>query len=93
MSADDAFRAAEKRGYSKGYAAGLRRKQRHVDEDRRSRERAAFWNRAFLAVLPTCLTVNDWQNGKGEPITTLDQRVQLASNCADRALVKRREWS
>ncbi len=89
----DAFRAAEKRGYSKGYAAGQRRKQRNIDDDRRSRERAAFWNRAFLAALPACLTVDSWKNGKGEPITTLDQRVQLASNCADRALERRREWA
>lgn len=64
---EDEQRKAEKHGYAKGYAAGLRRKQRNIDEERRSRERAAFWNRAFLAALPACLELNGWKTGQGEP--------------------------
>jgi hypothetical protein len=49
---DDAFKAAEQRGYSKGYRAGQARKKRLIDKERRAAVREAFIERAFLALLP-----------------------------------------
>ncbi len=91
MSAsDDTLRAAEKRGYGKGYAAGLRRKQRNIDEEKRSRARAEFFNRALLAALPACIAAQGWKRGT-EPINNIPQRVSLAVDFADEALKRRRE--
>ena len=85
MSAED-IKAAELRGYSRGYAAGKKRKQRDEGADRRYAKERAFFNRALLAALPACITVDGWQNGKGEPITKLVGRVKLARNAAEEAL-------
>lgn len=85
MSADE-LKAAEKRGYSKGYDAGRRRKARGISAERAAAERAAFRRRVFLAVLPECLKLQGWVNGQKKPITNLTQRTDLAWSFADEAL-------
>lgn len=83
--------ADEKRGYGKGYAAGLKRQERD-QSTARSRRKAHYWNRAFLAALPACLTAQGWERG-GEAIKKLDDRVQLASETADEALKHYKEFA
>jgi hypothetical protein len=82
---DDAFKAAEKRGYSKGYEAGKRRKVRQIDSERAYKEKQAFRRRAFLAALPGCINADGWKTGD-IPITSLAARTALAWNFADEAL-------
>lgn len=89
----DDIKAAEARGYSKGYAASVRRKQRKVSAESEAKQRAAFWNRAFLAALPTCIDVQGWQRN-GQPIKSLQDRTQLAADFADHALQKHwKQWA
>jgi hypothetical protein len=35
-------------------------------------------HKAFLAVLPTCLELQGWKDGAGNPIYSTDSRVRLA---------------
>ena len=88
--ADDAFAAAEKRGYSKGYAAGKRRAGREVDTERLERARAArenaFWRQAMCAALTTCCNVHGWTKGD-KPISNIADRVDLARDFADQAVL------
>ncbi len=63
----------EQRAYSKGYYAG-----RHK----------AFLDKTFLALLPTAMTQNNWQFGD-KIISTVEDRVKLASYWAKEALHKR----
>ncbi len=80
--ADDAYKAAEQRGYSKGYAAGQRRRKRDDEEARRMNEREQFRRRAFLAALPAAIDARGWKRGD-TPITSLKDRVTLARDIAD----------
>jgi hypothetical protein len=87
--ADDAFAAAEKRGYSKGYAAGKRRVGREVEVERMERARTAredaFFRQAFAAALPACITAQGWKSGD-EPINSLAGRTKLAQDFAVEAV-------
>ncbi len=78
----------EQRAYSKGYYAGRRKvkQQRTVENVRR--ERQAFLDKAFLALLPTAMTQDTWTIG-GKPANTLEDRVRLAASWAKEALLKR----
>lgn len=86
---DDAFAAAEKRGYAKGYAAGKRRVGREVEAERLERARAArenaFFRQAFAAVLPACISAQGWKSGD-KPIHNLDERTRLAHDFATEAV-------
>lgn len=83
---------ADRRAYQRGYAAGRKRVRLDRQREHLQRQENAAWNRAFLAVLPGCIQANGWQDSNGKPITTLPQRVQLASNAADQALKHMRLW-
>lgn len=78
----------EKRGYSKGYAAGKRRKQREIGYERAQREKQAFLDRVFLAVIPIALECQGWTSG-GKPVNTSEERIRLARNWAVEALKQR----
>lgn len=79
----------EKRGYARGYAAGTRKHAADRTREHLRRERQAFWDRAFLASLGVCVGVDGWKCGD-KPITTLPDRVALASDVADEAAKIRR---
>lgn len=74
----DDLKTAEQRGYSKGYAAGRRRKHKDISADSRRHEQQAFLDRAYLALLPAAMQVQGWTLD-GEKVTTGKQRVHLAS--------------
>lgn len=89
---EDALKSAEAKGYSKGYSAGKRRKARAVPSERQLAVDRALWQRAMIAALPFALTQTDWEiNGK--KITSLELRIALAGEVADKALdmARRRE--
>lgn len=79
------LKTAEQKGYSKGYAAGLHRKNREVSYASRQKKKDAFWQRAFLAVLPAAFDTQEWSRGS-KPINTLPDRLRLAAETADEAL-------
>ncbi len=86
----DAFKAAEQRGYAKGYLAGKRAKARVVAKDRRWQQEKAFEQRAFLAVLPWVFEQNNWgppgPDGVVVPYRSMEDRVKLAWHIAEKAL-------
>lgn len=84
----EALKAAERRGYSRGYAARGKRIKRQNDAERRQRERQAFLDRAFLAILPAAMNAQGWSFGD-KPITSMEDRVKLAASWAESALKKR----
>lgn len=93
---DDDIKAAEKRGYSRGYQARELRMKREALEakDRRERERErrvenAFRDRAFLAALASLINAHGWTTG-GKPINSIESRTRLAWNVAKEALKQRR---
>lgn len=75
----------EKRGYSKGYAAGGRRKEQNITREAIQKKRDVFWQRAFLAALPAAFESKNWTRGE-KPITGLGDRVKLAAEAADEAM-------
>lgn len=77
----DAYKAAKQQGYTQGYTAGKRRRQRAIAEDRKRAIQNAFWQRAMLAALPFAMQQEGWVRG-GKPITTVLDRVRLARNMA-----------
>lgn len=84
---DAAIKAAEKRGYGKGYAAGKARKQRVRDGEQSRIKQNAFWQRAFLSLAPAAMQVRGWRFGE-TPISSSADRIKLASAWADHALSK-----
>lgn len=80
----DEAKTAEARAYSRGYQAGRKRRKTEVAEERRLAQRQAFWQRAFLAALPACVTAQGWAVGD-KPITNISQRTRLAKDFADEA--------
>lgn len=95
MDQQDAFKAAEARGYSKGYAAGKRAKAKAVASDRRDQAVRAFRQRAFLAVLPWVFEQNTWgqnRDGKHVPFKTKNERVGFAWSIACEAVDVGEKW-
>ena len=92
MAVQDAFKAAEARGYSKGYAAGKRAKAKAVASDRRLQQQRAFRQRAFLVMFPWVFQQDGWgkpgADGKVVPYRSLHERVGFAWNIAEEALVE-----
>lgn len=85
----DAFKAAEQRGYAKGYAAGKRARARVVASDSRQAKQQAFAQRAFLAVLPWVFEQDTWgttANGVHTPYKTKGERIKFAASIAEEAL-------
>lgn len=77
MKAAETQRAAEARGYAKGYQAGRRK----ASQD----GAAALWLRVFEISLPLFLGKGlEWTQGT-KKIVTLDDRVKLAAETADHA--------
>lgn len=86
----EAIKAAEKRGYARGYEAGKRRKYREHEAHIREAKRLAFAERLFLTFLPVAMQVQGWKVG-GEPISSGDQRIGLAVLWTKQAMNKRYE--
>lgn len=78
----------EKKGYARGYAAGKKRKERLIIEERRRTQDQAFLDRAFLAALTACIDVQGWRTGD-KPISNIPERVKLAADFARAALLQR----
>lgn len=78
----------ESTDYQRGYAAGRRRVER--DERRRATVAAQdeFWLQSFLALMPVLLDSRNLWEQDGKPLTTVADRVSLASDAADAALAK-----
>lgn len=74
----------EKRGYQRGYVAGRKRLKRDRETERRYAEYAAFWNRCYIALLPTAMQVNGWRIGD-KPVSSTAERVDLARRWTDEA--------
>lgn len=81
----DEIKAAEQRGYSKGYVAGKKRRQRDDADRVRYRAMNAAWDRAFLAALPACIAADGWTIGENQ-IRSLEDRTKLAANFANEAM-------
>lgn len=60
--AEDLIRAAEKRGYSKGYAAGQRRVRAGDEQQLRAFMQEEFERQVFVTILPQ-LVSQPWQTG------------------------------
>ena len=74
MSADDNFAAAERRGYEKGYKAGLRKAQ------------ADRFERVFLSILNGLISTNkQWEMGD-QQVTESGRYVDLARSFAREAV-------
>jgi hypothetical protein len=78
---NDAFKAAEQRGYSRGYRAGRLRKRRDIDREQQAARREAFIERTFLQILPWALDNRaGWGrkiDGKHVPFTK-EERIDFA---------------
>lgn len=88
MADADEIKAAERRGYTRGYQSRGRRIKRENDAERQRRERQAFLDRAFLAILPAAMNAQGWKFGD-KPITNTEDRIKLAASWAREALSKR----
>lgn len=75
---DEQIKAAEQRGYGRGYNAGRRRAEREA-------QHTELWNRAFLAALPACISSSDWAIGD-KPIRDIPGRTRLAVDFANEAV-------
>lgn len=80
---DDAYKAAEKRGYARGYSAG-RAKKKELDARRRQkREQHALRDRVFLAMLPIVFGPGfNWgtknSDGVFTPYVSVEERTSFA---------------
>lgn len=84
----DDIKAAEQRGYAKGYTAGQRRLQKTITREEQQREQQQFLDRAFFAILPAAMNAQGWKFGD-KPITSTKDRVTLAAHWAEEALRQR----
>lgn len=84
MSEQDPIKAAEQRGYSKGYAAGQRRVVREDERREHSVRKEEFRRQTFLAALPALMISGTWEMG-GKKVITSDEHCQLAWRIADQA--------
>jgi hypothetical protein len=81
---DDAFQKAEQRGYARGYAAGRKKQKQDRHAEAIRKERQAFKDKAFLAILPFAFEQATWKFGE-KPINTPEDRVTFAWRIAERA--------
>lgn len=85
---DDTIRNAERRGYSKGYLAGRKKKRAEQVIENMRRERQAFLDKAFISLLPASMLAEGWKSGD-KPISNTTDRVALARKFAAEALKQR----
>ena len=88
MADADEIKAAERRGHTRGYQSRGRRIKRENEAARLRRERQAFLDRAFLAIMPAAMNAQGWKFGD-KPITSMEDRVSLAAMWAEHALRQR----
>ena len=81
----DPIKAAEKRGYSRGYVAGQRRVAVAENEEAREERRLEFRRQVFLAALPGLIVNGTWQTG-GKTARKPSEYVSIAWYFADEAL-------
>lgn len=86
---EDENKKVEHRAYARGYQAGRKKAKIERTADQVQKERQAFLDKAFLAVLPFAMTQTTWTIGD-KPISTAEERVELAWRTAVRALKQRR---
>jgi hypothetical protein len=79
------IKKAEQRGYSRGYQAGKARRKRERMLEQYEQRKNAFWQRAYLAILQDAFNAHGWKSGD-KPITSVDDRTNLARNFADSSL-------
>lgn len=77
--------------YAKGYRAGLRRKRKAISDEQQAAKEKAFWQRAFVAVLPEAMTAEGWKRAE-KPIFGVEDRVNLAADFATSALMHARRF-
>lgn len=82
---DEEMKAAELRGYGRGYAAGKKRLKADISSEKIELQRLVFRRRAFLAALPVCIDTHGWKQGD-KPIANVEQRVSLANSFAEEAM-------
>lgn len=76
---------SEVRAYSRGYAAGKRRKNREVSDEVRCRREDAMWLRFMGDALAACIRTDGWKRGD-QPISDVPSRTMLAADFADEAV-------
>lgn len=86
---ENEIKAAEQRGYSKGYVAGRKRLEADLRAEDAYKEKCEFHDRAFLVALPSVLN-NSWSRGD-KPATSVADRMLVAWDIA-RAAVKSRRF-
>lgn len=86
---EDNIKKTERQAYARGYAAGRRKAKIERSADQVRKERQAFLDKAFLAALPFAMEQTKWTIGD-KPISTSEERVELAWRVAARALKQRR---
>jgi hypothetical protein len=84
----DDIKKAEARGYSRGYVAGRRKRKQSIRYEQQRKERQAFLDKAFLALLPAAMAAQGWTIA-GRPVRTGSDRVGLAKIWAEEALLQR----
>ena len=84
----DELDLARRRGYSQGYAAGKRALKAAKTREHELRERQAFLDRAFIALLPVMVIQSGWTCGEYK-YDTGEKRIQLAAGLARTALSAR----
>lgn len=85
---DRAIKKHEQRGYGRGYAAGMRRREREVRDIQRQLDgdHIAKRERVFLSILNGLLsTPKNWQTGK-KSVTNAEGYTTLASKLTDAAM-------
>lgn len=75
----------EKRAYSRGYAAGMRRVEREITDDQIRAAKSAAWLQIFSSCIASAMTMQGWTKGK-EQISTVKQRTDLAGEFSDAGL-------
>lgn len=89
MSVSEATKSEAQRQYSRGYAAGRKRLKSDMEKERRRATDEEFWDATFQAVSAAAFQCQGWSRGE-TPITSLNDRVDLAADWADRAVKVRR---
>ncbi len=82
------IKQAEKRGYSRGYVAGRRRRALEISQERVRIQRQAMADRIYLALLPVAMTVEGWKIGH-DLVSNGEQRTRLAALWTQHAMKNR----
>lgn len=74
--------------YSKGYAAGRRKRRADFVVDRQQKELQAFADKVFVACVAESMSTSNWKVGDS-PINGIDARVKLAADFTRSAIRQR----